>query len=399
MYTDLLNYAIAHDMIEWNHVMTVKEMAEKNKYLEMHPYKIYQGKDSYYYTYLPDAFSDKKRRRVKRKSQGSIEKEVIAYWKANEKNPTIKECFDDWNKRRLDIGKIKHSTFSRNEQIFKRHYSKFGKKRIKNVSEDEFCDFLEEQISEFDLTSRAFSNLKSITKGFLKRARKSKYITFNVEEMLSQLDVSDREFKSRMRPDESEIFYDDEVEKIISYCMEHTDDICCLGVALMFASGIRVGEAVALKSGDIIDGCIHVSRTETRYVENGHNIFEVSDYPKTPAGVRTVVVPSCYLWVLDELKNKSRPDEYIFIGRNGKRLHTQALRKRIYQICFKLDIRKRSPHKIRKTYGSILLDHNIDSKFIEKQMGHTSIACTEHYYHRDRRHLGEKRAIIDEVFE
>ena len=44
----------------------------------------------------------------------------------------------------------------------------------------------------------------------------------------------------------------------------------------------------------------------------------------------------------------------------------------------------KSPHKIRKTYGSILLDNHIDNKLIIEQMGRTDIRCTEEHYHRNR---------------
>lgn len=63
----------------------------------------------------------------------------------------------------------------------------------------------------------------------------------------------------------------------------------------------------------------------------------------------------------------------------------------------KLDIYKKSPHKIRKTYGSILLDHNIDNRMIMEQMGHIDITCTENHYHRNRRNLDAKSQILSSI--
>lgn len=67
------------------------------------------------------------------------------------------------------------------------------------------------------------------------------------------------------------------------------------------------------------------------------------------------------------------------------------------QICRKVGIAARSPHKARKTYGTILLDNSVDYKIIEKQMGHTDISCTELHYHRDRRRLEKKREIFNSI--
>ena len=74
-----------------------------------------------------------------------------------------------------------------------------------------------------------------------------------------------------------------------------------------------------------------------------------------------------------------------------------SIRTRLYAICKKLDIYPKSPHKIRKTYGSILLDNNIDHRLITDIMGHTDILCTENHYHRNRRTLEAKQHILSNI--
>lgn len=88
--------------------------------------------------------------------------------------------------------------------------------------------------------------------------------------------------------------------------------------------------------------------------------------------------------------------EYVF-EKNGERIHTQAIRMRLRRICDKLHIYRKSPHKIRKTYGSILLDNRIDSRLIIGQMDHTNILCTEQHYHRNRRTVERKQEILSNI--
>ena len=38
-------------------------------------------------------------------------------------------------------------------------------------------------------------------------------------------------------------------------------------------------------------------------------------------------------------------------------------------------------HKIRKTYGTTLLDSDVDEKFVVEQMGHADITTTKKYYY------------------
>lgn len=90
--------------------------------------------------------------------------------------------------------------------------------------------------------------------------------------------------------------------------------------------------------------------------------------------------------------------DYIFISpTTGGRTTAQSVRMRLKRLCKKLNIYHKSPHKIRKTYGTILLDNHIDNQLIIGQMGHTSILCTENHYHRNRRSLENKTDILSNI--
>lgn len=369
-------------------------MNERKKYLEQHEYKIWQGKDGGWYTYLPDI---EKKRILKRKSTyKGVEDAVVEYYKGQENNPTVNEVFQEWNDRKLEIGKISPATHLRNQQVFYRHYVEFGKRKMNSITPAEICDFLETQIYEHKLTAKAFSNLKSITKGFLKRARKRRLVPYTVDQMLADLDTSDYDFKKVIKEDYEEVFDDDEMEKMIRY-LEENCDLRNLGVLLMFGTGIRVGELVTLKKEDFCGNVIKIRRTETRYQnENGRYIYAVKEFPKSEAGVRNVVIPNDYTWVIKKLLHINPFTEYIF-EEDGRRLNTQNIRMRQKRLCKKLGIYHKSPHKIRKTYGTILLDNHVDKCMIMGQMGHADILVTENHYHRNRKSIDTKAHILSEI--
>ena len=124
----------------------------------------------------------------------------------------------------------------------------------------------------------------------------------------------------------------------------------------------------------------------------------MKEFPKTQAGVRTVIIPRDYEWICTKVKLLNPFSEYIFLSQTtGKRLSTQAVRMRLDKLCNKLHIYHKSPHKIRKTYGSILLDNHIDNRLIMGQMGHTDIICTETHYHRNRRSIEKKTEILSNI--
>lgn len=392
---ELLKYAIESGILDIALVQEQVDMQKRKELLAKHKYEIWKGNDGYWRTYLPDA--EKGRKLIKKKEQKGVEDEVIYFIRQEEENPTVEDIFCEWNDRRLQLKKISAATHQRNRNFYQRHFKEMGKRRIKSISEDEWEDFLEEQIPKYDLTAKAFSGLKGITKGFLKRAKKRKLITFNVEEMFSELDTSETDFKRTIKEDYQEVFNEQETDTMIKYLVNHLD-LSNMAILLMFVTGMRIGEVVCLKHDDFSENTINVRRTETRYkteFDTSYHI-EVKDFPKTRAGARTIVVPKTYEWLLSKIRITNPFGEYVFAD-GDKRITAQVVRMRQCRLCDKLNIYHKSPHKIRKTYGSILLDNNVDEKFVLSQMGHTDVRCTENHYHRNRRTINEKSEILSRI--
>ena len=392
---EILRFIITNGMISLSDVQNSMEAMKRKELLDKHPYKIWKGKDGKWYTYLPD--EKKGRIQRERKRLEEVENLIINYWKMQMENPTINEVFREWNDRRLELKKISNATHLRNQQIYNRHYKEFGNKKIKSVGIEELEGFLENQIAEKNLTAKAFSNLKTVTRGLLKRAKKRKLITFNVEELFQELDTSESDFYKVIKEDYEEVFSEDEMPVMIDYLKKNLD-AKNIGILLMFATGIRVGELVALKHNVFNGNTFKVRRTETRFLgEDGKYVYAVKEFPKSEAGVRTVVIPDDYLWLCSQIRMLNPFGEYVFTDSSGKRLTTNCIRRRQEKNCKKLGIYRKSPHKIRKTYGTILLDHNVDNRLIMEQMGHTDIACTENHYHRNRRSIDAKSQIISSI--
>lgn len=392
---NLLYCAVESGIIDLQELQDTIEMSKRKELLAKHPYKIWESNDNKWYTYLPD--KTKGRILKKRSTQEAIEDIVVQFWKAEIENPSINEVFQEWNDRRLELKKISSATHLRNQQIFNRHYKEFGKKRIKSVDAEEFGDFLEEQIPKYDLTAKAFSNLKGVTRGFLKRAKKRKLIDFNVEEIFQELDTSETDFKKVRKEDCKEVFNEAETVAMKDYLTENKD-LKNLGLLLLFVTGMRVGELATLKWSDY-DGkdALHIQRTETRYSDkDGKCRYEVKESPKTNAGNRVIIIPKDFLWIMKILRMKNPFGEYVFEAK-GQRIKTYCFRKRLDRNCKALGFVPKSPHKIRKTYGSILLDNHVDNKLIVEMMGHVDILCTENYYHRNRRSNERKSEILSAI--
>lgn len=62
-----------------------------------------------------------------------------------------------------------------------------------------------------------------------------------------------------------------------------------------------------------------------------------------------------------------------------------------------MEIKRKSQNKIRKTYGTILIDSGINESLIISQMGHTDIKTTKGYYYKNRKNEKQKAVAINKV--
>lgn len=371
------------------------EMAKRQATLEQHPYKIWQGKDGKWWTYLPD--KEKGRKQVKKSTQKAIEDAVVDYWKAETDNPTIEDIFNEWNDQRYAEEVVANGTHNRARQLFEEHYKEFGKRRIKSVSLDDYVEFLESRVTHHQTSASGFSNLKGITTGIITRAKRKKLIDYNSGAVYGELQISNSAYKKKYKTPEEEVFSEEELPIILTYLLKNLDKHN-LGILLMFLTGIRVGELAVLTNADLLDGVITVNKTETRhFVKKGKYQYLVKDTPKSEAGNRDLVIPKDYKGIINILRALNPDGEFVFVNKKGKRMTTNCFRRRLERICKKLKIKPKSPHKARKTYISILLDNNIDRKLVEVLAGHTEDSCTESSYHRDRRNTEKKIDIISAI--
>lgn len=401
-----LQYALDHGIIDVSQVRLMVELKKREEYIEKHPFKIWEGQNGKWYTYVSVVPSGRKM--IKRNSEAALKDAIADFYINGIEHPTVRQIFYEWNDRRRDLGYESYATHSRNVDFFERHFKKAGEWKIEEVTQEQWQEFIEDQVSKLHLNQKSFCGLKGIIKGTLKRAKRKRLISYNIAEIFYDLDVPSKVLRTPPKNPETQVYTQDEVAKIEKYIREHAFDVQKrgaahneavknLGILLLFATGMRAGELVALKTDSFSEQIITVRRTETHWRdEKGSNHFEVEDRAKTEKGQRDIVVPKKYHWLTRIILTLPRDTDWIF-EQKGERITERMIARRLHTLCDKLEIPYRSPHKIRKTYGSILLDNHVDERFIKDQMGHTDISMTESHYHFNRKTNDQKQDALDAI--
>lgn len=379
--SELLQFIINNGMIDINDIQNSMEAMKREELLNKHQYKIWQGKDGKWYTYLPDESKKDGRRLVKRSEKKSLEDVIVSYWKKTEKI-FLEDIFEEWLIQKLEYGEIQKQTYDRYKTDFQRFFanSDILKKDIRKITEDDLEMFIRNTIKNMKLSNKSYSGLRLLIIGIFKYAKKRKFTEISITQFLGDLELPKKCFSKRNMKDEESVFTDVEVEKIFDYIKENKS-LINYGILLAFQTGVRVGELCTLKFSDIQDNKLCIRRTEVRYRDSeGGYIYEVRESPKTEVGNRDIILNSEAQKTLKQIRRMNPFGEYMFM-KNGKRIKEKAFSVKIVKICRYVGIKERSMHKVRKTYATKLINGGVDESLVIRQMGHTSIDCTKNYYY------------------
>lgn len=379
--TEILQFIIKSGMLDLHDVQDSMEAMKRDELLKKHQYKIWQGKDGKWYTYLPDESKKDGRRLIKRIDKTSLEDIVVEYCKKEEK-VFLKDIFEEWVSQKLEYGEIQKQTYDRYKTDFRRFFanSEISKVDIRKITEDDLELFVRNAIKNLSLTNKSYSGLRLLLIGVFKYAKKRKYTELSITQFLGDLELAKKCFSKRTIKDEESVFTDSEVEKIYKYISENKS-LINFGILLAFQTGVRVGELCTLKFSDIQGNKLSIRRTEVRYRDSeGNYVYEVRESPKTEAGNRDIILNSEAQKTLKQIRRMNPFGEYMFV-RNGTRIKEKAFSVKIVKICQYVGIKERSMHKVRKTYATKLINGGVDESLVIKQMGHTSIDCTKNYYY------------------
>ena len=149
---------------------------------------------------------------------------------------------------------------------------------------------------------------------------------------------------------------------------------------LLYASGLRVAELVGLDVGDVdySDGFVLVRQgkgKKQRFV---------------PLGSMAIAALGEYLERGRPVLAKGKPAQALFLNGRGGRLSARSVRRILEGYLRHMEVTGHvSPHTLRHSFATHLLQRGADLRSVQEMLGHASVKTTQIYTHVDSARLRE----------
>ena len=139
---------------------------------------------------------------------------------------------------------------------------------------------------------------------------------------------------------------------------------------LLYGSGLRVSELIDLTLGDL-----HINRRFINIVGKGNKERII------PLGEESAFALKEYL---EKSRSKLKKDlgDIVFVNARGSSISRIGVYKMLKQVAKEAGITKTvSPHTLRHSFASHLLEHGVDLRLVQELLGHEDVSTTQIYTH------------------
>lgn len=263
---------------------------------------------------------------------------------------------------------------------------------------DDFIEFLLQEKLDLEFISR--QNLQSYASFLAGKSLKSrsiarklsalrKFLQFLAQENLLKKDLSEFIELPKLQQNIPKFMDFVEIEKILNF-LESDNSYNSLRLAAMveilYATGMRVSELVTLKLSDLRFQDFSKLLLEDFLIIKGKGEKErfvpLNEVSKT----------KLKKFILERSKTKYQKEKYLFAsfskeGHLTRQRFAQLLKDAAIKVG--LDPKRISPHIIRHSFATHLLENGADLRVIQELLGHSNISTTEVYTHIQSKKLNE----------
>ncbi len=220
-------------------------------------------------------------------------------------------------------------------------------------------------LSEQNLSEKTINRKIAALKSFYKFLQKTGSIQRNPAVQISGLKVHRKvpvPFSTGEMQDLLDAkYFPDDYEGVRDYAL----------INLLYTTGIRRAELINLKP-KYID--FHKKELKVTGKRNKQRII--------PLLINTMEALSKYIAIKEDFFDNKPIDDYVFLTKKGKKMYDVLVYRVINSYLSRVSVKhKKSPHMLRHTFATHLLNKGADLNSIKELLGHSSLAATQVYTH------------------
>lgn len=138
-------------------------------------------------------------------------------------------------------------------------------------------------------------------------------------------------------------------------------------------------------------GMLTAGTKKTKYGERDYAFMDITIGDAETGNLQNITI--------QEYKERGFSGSYLFMDKNGERIKESIMTGRLRKYCEQLNIPYRSPHKMRKTVISKMLDAQMNINTVRKFAGHEDEKTTYNNYCFDVKRKEENRNQLEEALD
>ena len=266
--------------------------------------------------------------------------------------------------QRLIIKRYSPSTVRTYLTCLKNFFAYFKNHNTETLSKEELLNYLEYLVQKGYSKSAQNQHINAIKFYYEKYLEKEKQYYF-----------IDRPIKDKKLP---VVMSKEEVQQLLNqvHNLKHKTILI-----LIYSCGLRISELINLKIKDID------SKRMLIQIRNSKGNKD-----------RQVQLTNQILVLIKKYYKSYFPKEFLFNGMHGGKYSSASIQKIIKRMTLRAGIRKNiTPHTLRHSFATHLLEDGIDIRYIQTILGHSNIQTTQIYTHVSSKHLKNIKNPTDDM--
>ncbi len=280
----------------------------------------------------------------------------------NPDNPLFADVLDEyikWYEKRRKKSTVKKLKGTINRYI--RPY--FKNKFIQDISRRDISRFHDYLLDKNLAISTAKSIHKDLSAIFNYAITEMGYLTVNVASEVGNIDAQEDNRLNYWTLEEFKVF------------LKVVDNLKYEALfMLLFFSGVRVGELLALTWQDI--------DFDNKTIDINKRYYNTEiDTPKTKSSIRVIKIPQHTLNILARYKLQTKPKtDYVIFGDFYKPMNQSSVNQQFYKYRKSSNLKEIRLHDFRHSHASYLINNGYDIQIVSKRLGHHKVSTTLDIY-------------------